>query len=102
MEPDRVTLFYRFGVALVLGLFMGLQREYAYRDRVDEEGELLAGARTFPLIALLGAASALGASELGNALPFAITVIAIGILLAVGHFLQAREREMGLRPKWPP
>lgn len=45
MEPERLTLFYRFGAALVLGLFMGLQREYAYRDRVDGEGELVAGAR---------------------------------------------------------
>lgn len=96
MEPDRLTLFYRFGVALVLGLFIGLQREYAYRDRVDEEGELIAGARTFPIISLLGAASALSASELGEAWPFAMTVIAVGILLAVGHFWQSRERDTGL------
>jgi len=65
MEPSRVQLFYRFGVALVLGLFMGLQREYAYRKRV-EEGELMAGARTFPIIALLGAASALGGTRAGE------------------------------------
>lgn len=96
MEPERITLFYRFGVALVLGLFMGLQREYAYRERIDEEGELLAGARTFPIISLLGAASALAATEAGDAWPFAITILAVGGLLAVGHFLQAREREMGL------
>ena len=75
---------------------MGLQREYAYRDRVDEEGELLAGARTFPIISLLGTVSALAARELGDAWPLAMTVIAVGILLAVGHFWQARERDMGL------
>jgi uncharacterized membrane protein (DUF4010 family) len=96
VEPDRVTLFYRFGVALVLGLFMGLQREYAYRDEAGEAGELIAGARTFPIIALLGAASALGAQELGNAWPFGTTVIAVGILLAVGHYLQAHEWDTGL------
>jgi len=96
VEPDQITLFYRFGVALVLGFFMGLQREYAYRDRVDEEGELLAGARTFPIISLLGAASALVAAELGDGLSFAMTVIAVGVLLAVGHFWQAREHETGL------
>jgi uncharacterized membrane protein (DUF4010 family) len=95
MEVEQLQLFYRFGVAVVLGFFMGLQREYAYRRR-EEEGELMAGARTFPIIALLGAASALGASELGSAWPFAMTVIAVGVLLAVGHFWQAREREMGL------
>lgn len=96
MEPDLLRLFYRFGVALVLGLFMGLQREYAYRRRVEEDGELLAGARTFPIIALLGAASALGASEVGSAWPFAATVVTVGLLLAVGHFWQSKEREMGL------
>jgi uncharacterized membrane protein (DUF4010 family) len=96
MEPDRVQLFYRFGVALVLGFFIGLQREYAYRKNGEEGGELMAGARTFPIIALLGAASALGAGELGDAWPFAVTTLAVGLLLAVGHFWQAREREMGL------
>jgi len=96
MDPDRVQLFYRFGVALVLGLFIGLQREYAHRDRKDTEGELIAGARTFPIIALLGAASALAATEVGDSWPFAITVIAVGVLLASAHFGQAREQDMGL------
>ena len=96
MDPDRVQLFYRFGVALVLGLFIGLQREYAHRDRKDPEGELIAGARTFPIIALLGAASALAATEMGDSWPFAITVIAVGVLLAGAHFGQAREQDMGL------
>jgi len=54
MEPERIQLFYRFGVAVVLGFFMGLQREYAYRKRVEDDGELMAGTRTFPIIALLG------------------------------------------------
>ena len=96
METSILHLFYRFGIALVLGLFMGLQREYAYRQRIDEEGELMAGARTFPIIALLGAVSALAASEMANAWPFAITLLGIALLLAVGHFWQARERDMGL------
>jgi len=96
MEITSVQLFYRFGVALVVGFFMGLQREYAYRQRIDEEGELLAGARTFPIISLLGAASALGALELNSAWPLAITVASVGLLLAVGHFWQSREEEMGL------
>ena len=67
MEPGRLHLSYRFGIALVLGLFVGLQRECAYREWVDKEGELLARARTFPLIALLGAVAALVATELEGA-----------------------------------
>jgi uncharacterized membrane protein (DUF4010 family) len=96
MEPNHLQLFYRFGVALVIGFFIGLQREYAYRKEKEEEGELMAGARTFPIIALLGAAAALGAHELGESWPFAMAVLAVGGLLAIGHFWQAREREMGL------
>jgi len=67
MEPGRLQLSYRFGIALVLGLFVGPQREYAYRERVDKEGELLARARMFPPIALLGAVAALVATELEGA-----------------------------------
>lgn len=96
MEPDHIQLFYRFGVALVLGFFMGLQREYAHRSDEDTDGELLAGARTFPIIALLGAASALAARELGGAVPFAVMALVVGGLLAVGHFWRARERSTGL------
>jgi hypothetical protein len=96
MEPGRLQLSYRFGIALVLGLFVGLQREYAYRERVDKEGELLARARMFPPIALLGAVAALVATELEGAWPFTVAVIEMAILLTVGHFRQSREREMGL------
>lgn len=97
MEPDRIELLYRFGVALVLGLFMGLQREYAFRRRVGEdERELLAGARTFSIIALLGAAAAMASDVLEDALPFVVGFGAVALLLAVGHFWQARERNIGL------
>lgn len=94
---EPIDLLYRFGVALVLGLFMGLQREYAYRRRVGEdERELLAGARTFSIIALLGAAAAMSSEIIGGALPFVVGLGAVTFLLAVGHFWQARERDIGL------
>ncbi|MFO8098918.1 MAG: MgtC/SapB family protein [Salinibacter sp.] len=97
MDLDSLQLFYRFGVALVLGFFMGLQREYAHRKTgASGDGELLAGARTFPIIALLGAAAALGSAELESAWPLAATVVAVTVLLGVGHFHQAQERDMGL------
>jgi uncharacterized membrane protein (DUF4010 family) len=95
MTPEDLHLFSRFGIAIVLGLFVGLQREYAYR-RAEDDGELLAGARTYPMIALLGALSALGAAELESPSPLAGTALALGALLAVGHFWRAREQETGL------
>ena len=51
---DELTLFSRFGLALAIGLLVGLEREYS-----QGEGNLFAGARTFALIALLGAGAAL-------------------------------------------
>lgn len=94
---DPIELLYRFGVALVLGLFMGLQREYAFRRRVGEDDrELLAGARTFSIIALIGAAAAMSSEILGGDLPFVVGLGAVALLLAVGHFWQARERNIGL------
>ena len=95
MDPTDVQLLYRFGIALVLGLFMGLQREYAYQSR-EAEGELLAGARTYPIIALIGALAALGADETESALPLFGAVIAVGGLLAVGHYWRAQEQGTGL------
>ena len=69
MEPDRLMLFYRFGVALVRGLFTGLQRGYAYRDQVDEEENFSPGPERVPL---------------SNAPPFEITVIATRVPSLVG------------------
>src|SRR6056297_839586 len=96
MSISDIDLFYRFGTALVLGLFVGLQREYAYRRRRDEDGELMAGARTFPIIALLGAGAAMGSAQVGSALLLTGVVLAVAGLLAVSHFWQARDRDKGL------
>mgnify|MGYP006420697907 CR=1 FL=1 len=102
MDLTEAQLFYRFGVALVVGFLIGLQREYAYRrkgeseGKREQEGELMAGARTFPIIALLGAVAALGGRELESALPVAGATLAVSILLAVSHYRQAHGRAMGL------
>ncbi len=94
MDLTQAQLSYRFGVALVLGLFIGLQREYAYRQRWKDE--LLAGARTFPIIALLGAMATLVAGEFGSALVLAVTVFAVVLLLALGHFREGYARNTKL------
>jgi uncharacterized membrane protein (DUF4010 family) len=50
--PELGALFQRFGIALALGLMIGVEREREVRDA-------FAGIRTFPLIALLGCAAGL-------------------------------------------
>jgi uncharacterized membrane protein (DUF4010 family) len=96
MDVPSLELFYRFGVALVIGLLIGLQREYAFREEKERTGELLAGARTFPLISLLGAATALIAETAGSPAVLAAVAAGVALLLAAAHYQRARERETGL------
>lgn len=95
MEP--LELFYRFGAALVVGLLVGLQREYAFRRQVrNEDDELFAGARTFSLIALLGCAGAFIADEAGETMVVVAAILVLGGLLAVAHYVRSHEADTGL------
>ena len=58
----------RYGIALLIGVLIGVEREYA---RLKEEVKSFAGVRTFPLIALLGCSAAL-LTELGGEWTFGI------------------------------
>ena len=53
MKPDDALLLERLAVALAIGLLMGLERGWEYRQL--PEGGRIAGIRTFGLIGLLGA-----------------------------------------------
>lgn len=88
-------LFLRFGSAILIGILIGLQREYAYGAR--EPGGLFAGARTFALMALFGASAALLADILATPWVFIALVLLAGILVGVAYFITASERdEIGL------
>jgi uncharacterized membrane protein YhiD involved in acid resistance len=50
--PELQVLFNRFGIALALGLFIGVEREM-------EKAGSFAGIRTFPLISMLGCLAAM-------------------------------------------
>lgn len=81
------------GVALAVGLLFGLQRERAQRTTGRRA---LAGARTFPIVALLGAVSvALAGGEVGG---LAVAgFCAVGLLTAVGYWrTSADEKGVGL------
>lgn len=88
-------LFLRFGSALLIGILIGLQREYAYGAR--EQSGLFAGARTFALMALFGAAGGLLADILATPWVFIAMVFLLGIMVGVAYFITASERdEIGL------
>ncbi len=76
LQPDLLTLFQKFGIALVLGFLIGLERE-------KEKAGGFAGVRTFSLIALLGCLSAMiNGLMAGWFFSVAFAVMAIFILAA--------------------
>lgn len=81
--PDPTVLFEQFGLALVLGLLVGLQREHAASG--------LVGMRSFALITVLGTLAA----RLG--VTFGGWVVAAGVLgvvgvLAFAHLMRGQDR----------
>ena len=88
---DELTLFSRFGLALAIGLLVGLEREYS-----QGEGNLLAGARTFALISLLGAGTALLGEAVASPWPLVAAFLLVGGLVATGYLMAARVGRVGL------
>jgi uncharacterized membrane protein YhiD involved in acid resistance len=82
MAMDRLQLFYGLSIALAAGLLVGLERGWHQRGR--DEGERIAGIRTFSLIGLLGGICGLLGAKLG-AVALAAGILAAAGLLAVGY-----------------
>jgi len=89
---DPVNLFYRFGLALVIGGLVGLQREHAEGGK----GELFAGVRTFALFSLTGAAGALLAEVLAYPWAFLVLLAVVGLLIVVSHGISSWRGAIGL------
>lgn len=88
-------LFLRFGAALLIGVLIGMQREYAYSNR--SAGGLFAGARTFALMSLFGASAALLADLFHAPWVFIGLICLLGVMVIVAYFVSATERdEIGL------
>lgn len=93
IEAVNPEPWWRFGVALVIGALIGLEREFVQRKVVDNPE--FAGLRTFALISLLGAITAYLVEDFGI-LPAAIAFAGL-ILLVVGSHVGAViiERQEG-------
>ncbi len=84
----------RLGVALALGLLIGLERGWEERDA--GEGVRVAGIRTFGIIGLLGATAAVLADDLG-ALFVSAALASLGLLTAVAYWRQSdRQDDLGI------
>lgn len=90
---DTTAIIARFGLAFVIGILVGLQREYAHQQA---ERELFAGARTLALIGLAGCASALLADLTAMPWIFVAAFLTVGGLIAISYFVTASAGNIGL------
>jgi uncharacterized membrane protein (DUF4010 family) len=87
----NLDLFLRFGASLLIGILIGMQREYAYG--ASKEKGLFAGARTFALMGLFGSTAALLSDLFQSYWIFLGLVILLGIMVTVAYFITATERD---------
>ena len=86
---DLNTTFLRLGIALGLGLLVGLQRQRSASE--------LAGIRTFPLVTLLGTLSALLADRYGGwVLAGGMTAVALALVIGNQAKIRAGHPDPGL------
>ena len=95
-EFPGVTLFYRFGSALLLGLLVGLQREFASKRAADDRREVFAGTRTYALFGLLGCAAAMVSTLAGSALVLVATLLVVGMVIAVAYARSVEHGHLGM------
>lgn len=81
------------GIALSLGLLIGVERGFKYRDQ--KEGSRVAGLRTYGLISLLGAVSAIISEELGSYL-LGMFFIALTLTLTASYVVNSTRDQASL------
>ncbi len=87
-------LFFRFGAALLIGMLIGMQREYA--KGIKKEG-FFAGVRTYSLMSLFGAASALITDVYATPIIFFGLTLIVGMTVIIAYYVGATTRkEVGL------
>jgi uncharacterized membrane protein (DUF4010 family) len=79
---EIALIFEKLGIALGLGLLIGMQRERTAND--------LAGVRTFPLVTLLGGICALLAQSFGGWI-IAAGLVALASIIILGNLARFRE-----------
>lgn len=86
---DDLVILQRLGLALAIGLIIGLER--GWHEREEGEGERAAGLRTFGLAGLLGGAASLLGGWLAAA-ALGVLLLALGTLLAIAYARQEEDR----------
>ena len=89
---DTPDLYYRYGIALVIGVLIGLEREFA-ADRAGRD--MFAGIRTMTLIGLAGCTGALLADITSSPWPLVAVVVLTGALILSGYISKSRGGYIG-------
>lgn len=93
---EQTNLFYRFGLALLLGVLVGLQREYAYAGGRKKPGRLFAGDRTLALMALVGCTGAYAADLLASPWILVAIVLVLGLWIFASYYVSASQGNPGM------
>ncbi len=93
---DQTYITYRLGIAIIIGLLIGLQREYVYDREKPEDAELFAGARTFALFAILGFLASLVSDLLASPAGYISIAGIVGLLIVISYVYSARNGNLGL------
>ncbi|OZA80078.1 MAG: hypothetical protein B7X64_07350 [Halothiobacillus sp. 39-53-45] len=96
MSPllDIVLVLQNLGLALGIGLLIGLER--GWHERTAADGSRVAGVRTLGLIGLSGGLIGLLASQYGGVV-LAAGIFVLGVILAVSYWLSAqRDQSVGI------
>jgi uncharacterized membrane protein (DUF4010 family) len=95
---EENTLFLRFGVALLIGMLVGIQRQYAYIDHEDTDSQLpmVAGVRTFALLGLSGAGAAMIGEHFDSPWPFVSLILALTAFFSTAYYLRAQNGDVGM------
>jgi uncharacterized membrane protein (DUF4010 family) len=88
MIPVDEQSWYRLGIALGIGLLIGIERE---RRKGRGSARIEAGLRTFAVVALLGAVTVL----LGGELLLAVAICGVAVLAAIGYH-RGHEEDPGM------
>lgn len=84
MAPSSSDLLLRLGVALGVGLIVGIER--GWRQREELEGARTAGVRTFALIGLFGGLAGAISLEAGSPWPWIACLILLTLVFALFSF----------------
>jgi uncharacterized membrane protein (DUF4010 family) len=92
---NSTFLFFRFCISILIGILVGLQREY----EESHSKEIPAGVRTFGIVSLTGCTAAFFSDLIKSPLPFICVVLCLGIFFSISYYIQAVHGKIGLTTK---